>query len=125
MLRTIDVANHWNLSSKTVSRYVQDGQILATRVNRDYRVTWESVWACERGPMPKNGVLDRYKTPLLTKADLARATAYHLRTIERWIEDGLPTRNVFGNVRVNPYDAQDWLWAKKGFKICTLDRGDA
>ncbi|MBW6419642.1 helix-turn-helix domain-containing protein [Celeribacter sp. PS-C1] len=125
MLTTADVAHHLALTSTTVRRKIRDGEILATRVRRDYRVTWENVWACEHGPMPKRGIQERYKAPLLTKKHLASATAYNLRTIERWIEEGLPTRNVFGSVRINPFDAQDWLRNMKGFVIETLDRGEA
>lgn len=122
MLTTTAVAHHFALTPTTVRRKVRDGEILATLVHRDYRFTWDNVWACERGPMPKRGVLDRYKAPLLTKEHLASTTAYNLRTIERWIEVGLPTRNVFGSVRINPFDAQDWLRTARGFEIESLDR---
>lgn len=30
------------------------------------------------------------------------------KTVERWIADGLPTRNVFGSVRIAPVDAETW-----------------
>lgn len=55
--------------------------------------------------MPKGLRRQRYKDPLLTKQDLAHGTGNSTRTIERWIADGLPTRNVFGMVRMNQADA--------------------
>ncbi|MFC6643897.1 MULTISPECIES: hypothetical protein [Sulfitobacter] len=44
------------------------------------------------------------------KSKKALATKWQVseRTVERWIVEGLPTRNVFGSVRIAPEDAVDW-----------------
>ena len=73
------------------------------------RLAWPDVWACEDGPIPKRARIARYKEDLLCKKTIAGALRVSVRTIERWIEDGLPTRNVFGAVRCNPHDVTDWL----------------
>jgi excisionase family DNA binding protein len=122
MLTTAEVAHHFALTDATIRRKIRAGDLLATRDRRDYRVTWQSVWACEHGPIPKRNLCERYKEPLLSKKHLAGATGYDIRSVERWIEDGLPTRNVFGSVRVNPSDAKEWLKHARGFEIDVLER---
>ncbi|WP_292020641.1 hypothetical protein [Maritimibacter sp. UBA3975] len=59
--------------------------------------------------MPKRAVMDRYKADLLPKKVIAGALRVSVKTVERWIEGGLPCRNVFGVVRCNPHDVTDWL----------------
>ena len=49
---------------------------------------------------------------VLGKKAIAGALRVSVRTVERWIDDGLPTRNVFGAVRCNPHDVTDWLKLK-------------
>ena len=117
MLTIDDVARHFALKPDTVRRHVRSGAIPAVRIHRNYRVDWPAVWACEAGPFPRRGNLDRYKVPLLTKRDLAARLRVSARTVERWLDDGLPTRNVFGRVRVNPHDAEDWLRARFGAEV--------
>lgn len=122
MLNTAEVAHHFDLTGETVRRKIRAGELMATRDRRDYRVTWQSVWACEQGPMPKRNLCERYKEPLLSKKHLAGSTGYDIRTVERWIQDGLPTRNAFGSVRINPSDAKEWLKHVRGLEIENLER---
>lgn len=111
MLSIEDVARHYSLRPDTVRRKVRDGGIGALRIGRVYRLDWREVWACEDGPMPKGGREGRYQEPLLSKRRVAVALRVSPRTVERWIAQGLPTRNVFGVVRCNPHDVADWLKA--------------
>lgn len=117
MLKTTDIAHHFGLSCDTIRRRIRNGELIAQKVRVDYRTTWPAVWACEDGPMPKGKFLGRYKAPLLSKRDLAGVVAYSVRTVERWVQDGLPTRNVFGVVRMNPYDVQTWLVREHGLEV--------
>jgi excisionase family DNA binding protein len=109
MLSVEEVAKHFGLRPDTVRRKIRAGEIEATRIGRVYRMVWPDVWACEDGPMPKRARVTRYQDPLLCKKRIAGALRVSVRTVERWIDDGLPTRNVFGAVRFNPYDVTDWL----------------
>lgn len=109
MLSIEEVARHYGLRPDTVRRKVRDGEIEALRIGRVYRLDWPDVWACEAGTMPKGPREGRYKEPLLSKRQVAVALHVSSRTVERWIALGLPTRNVFGAVRCNPYDVADWL----------------
>ena len=55
------------------------------------------------------GLVEAYQLPLLSKSDLACRLATSVRTIEGWLASGMPTRNVFSNVRIAPVDAETWL----------------
>jgi excisionase family DNA binding protein len=48
-------------------------------------------------------------TPLLTIADIAAGMGVSRRTVERWVEAGLPTRRVGGLVRFSRAEADAWL----------------
>lgn len=109
MLSVQDVAEHYGLTPDTVRRKVRINELTSLRFNRLHRFDWESVWACEEGPMPRGACRDRYKAPLMSKQKLAAAVGVSVRTVERWLALGLPTRKVFGNVRCNPHDIRDWL----------------
>lgn len=109
MLTVEDAARHFALKPDTVRRHIRRGRIEAVRFNRTYRIAWPAIWSCEEGPMPRGKRQERYKAPLLTKTALAGRLQVGTRTVDRWIADGLPTRNVFGSVRINPHDAEDWL----------------
>ncbi|MGX9854569.1 excisionase family DNA-binding protein [Limimaricola variabilis] len=111
MLTIEEVADHFDLQPDTVRRKVKSGEIHAIKMGRTYRLDWQDVWACENGPMPKGSRVDRYKEPLLSKQGVATPLSLSVRTIDRWIEQGLPTRNSFGAVRLNPHDVTDWLRA--------------
>ncbi|WP_417809109.1 helix-turn-helix domain-containing protein [Thioclava sp.] len=109
MLSVEDVANYFGLRPDTVRRKIRTGNIDAIRIGRNYRLAWPDVWACEDGPMPKRAQIARYQDDLLCKKAIAGALRVSVRTVDRWIDDGLPTRNVFGVVRCNPHDVTDWL----------------
>ncbi|MCZ4262228.1 helix-turn-helix domain-containing protein [Limimaricola sp. G21655-S1] len=109
MLSIEEVARHFRLRPDTVRRKIRAREIDAVRIGRVYRLAWPDVWACEDGPMPKRALTARYQDDLLTKKDIAAALSVSVRTVERWIEDGMPTRNVFRVVRCNPHDVSDWL----------------
>lgn len=121
MLTTAEAARHFALKPATLRRHIRAGKMLATRARRDYRLSWETIWSCEQGPMPRGHRRERYKAPLLTKLDLARGSGFSTRTVERWIADGLPTRNVFAMVRMNEDDAREWLRENIGFELPKLD----
>jgi DNA-binding transcriptional regulator LsrR (DeoR family) len=59
--------------------------------------------------MPHGKRVELYKAQLLTKKALAAKWGVSERTVERWVEMGLPTRNVFGSVRIAPTDADEWM----------------
>lgn len=109
MLSVEQVASHFGLRPDTVRRKIRSGEIHAIRIGRVYRLAWPDVWACEDGPTPKGAQIPRYQDDLLCKKSVAGALRVSVRTVERWIEMGLTTRNVFGAVRCNPHDATDWL----------------
>lgn len=109
MLSISEVASHFGLRPDTVRRKIRADEINAIRIGRVYRFAWPDVWACEDGPMPKRARIARYQEDLLCKKAIAQRLRVSVRTVERWIDDGLPTRNVFGVVRCNPHDVTDWL----------------
>jgi len=109
MLAVEEVASHFGLRPDTVRRKIRTGEIDAIHIGRVYRLAWPDVWACEDGPTPKRARSTRYQEDLLGKKVIAGALSVSVRTFERWIDDGLPTRNVFGTVRCNPHDVNDWL----------------
>lgn len=117
MLTVKDTAEHFNLTSGTIRSRIKSGDLPAQRINRNYRLEWENVWACERGPMPKGQRLERFRKPLMSKLNVAEKLRFSVKTIERVIADGLPTRNVFGSVRINPDDARDWINANLEFDL--------
>lgn len=109
MLSAEEVAKQYGLRPDTIRRRIRAGEIGAVQIGRTYRLTWPDVWNCEAGPMPKRAAIAHYQDDLLGMKAIAAALRVSVRTAERWIDDGLPTRNVFGAVRCNPYDATDWL----------------
>jgi hypothetical protein len=117
MLKVETVAQHFGLSSETVRRRINAGDIHAYRLNSDYRLDWRDVWACERGPMPRRHSQKRYMEPLIGKPRVACACEVCIKTVERWIDAGLPTRNVFGSVRMNPWDVHEWLKRTFGMEV--------
>lgn len=108
-LTTDEVAEHFDLSMGTVRHHLRLGNLHGAKRNRDWRCRWPDVWAVEKGPTPKGDRIAHYKAPLLSKRGLAAAERVSVRTVERWIEQGLPTRNVFGSVRIAAIDAKEWL----------------
>lgn len=116
MLTVQEVAEHWRLTPAAVRARIHGGGLPAFRIAREFRLEWPDVWANEAGPMPRGANQGRYTEPLLTKADLAGRLAVGTRTVERWISDGLPTRNVGPGVRVAPHDAEVWLARRFGIE---------
>lgn len=117
MLTVEETAGHFDLTPGTVRNWIKSGELRAQRINRHYRLEWEDVWACEKGPMPKGQRLERYRKPLMSKSSVAEKLRVCVKTIERMIGEGLPTRNVFGSVRINPDDARDWIHASREFEL--------
>ena len=117
LLTIDDVAAHWCLRPQTVRAMIRAGTLRAAKLARQYRLNWSDVWACEEGPRPSGTTSERYATALLTKADLVALTRTSERTVERWIDAGMPTRNVSTNVRVNRDDAREWLCRRYGIDI--------
>lgn len=117
MLSIEEVADHYGLRPDTVRRKVREGQIEAIRIGRVYRLDWPDVWACEEGPKPTGTRIARYQIPLMGKKAIADALSVSVRTVERWITDGLPTRNVLGAVRCNPHDVADRLRSAMGISL--------
>lgn len=120
MLTLENVAEHWRLRPESVRARIKNGELPAARIAGRYRVNWPEVWSCETGKRPSGAMAARYKTPLLTKADLARAMQVSVRTVERWIADGLPTRSVGANVRFNRTEAAAWIRARFGVDVSDL-----
>lgn len=114
MLSASEVANRWRMTPAAVRRYIDRGDLRGVRVGRCYRVAWDDVLACEIG----SGSADdpRERADLLTIADLARAIGVSSRTIHRWITAGLPVRRIGTNVRINPFDATDWIGDRQGWR---------
>lgn len=109
MLTVEQLSKHFKLSPTTVRRKAALGEIPSVRIGREYRFEWPDVWACERAKTPRAANEARYKLDLLEKGAIACSLAVSVRTVERWIADGMPTRNVFGSVRCNPIDVSEWL----------------
>lgn len=103
------VADHYALTARTVRGHLHIGSLSGARLKGEWRCSWPDVWAAERGPMPQGARATRYKERLLKKKDLAAKWGINERKVERWIEDGLPTRNVFGSVRIAPVEAEAWM----------------
>ncbi|MGR3549646.1 helix-turn-helix domain-containing protein [Pseudooceanicola sp.] len=117
MLTVEDAAKHFNLTSGTIRGRIKNGELRAQRINRQYRLAWEDIWACEQGPLPKGQRRERYRKPLMNKSEFAEKLRCSVKSIERMIADGLPTRNVFGSVRINPDDARDWIRSNLQFEL--------
>ncbi|MGR3631955.1 MAG: helix-turn-helix domain-containing protein [Limimaricola soesokkakensis] len=113
-LTTRDVADHYDLSARTVRDHLVQGNLRGVKINRDWRCRWSDVWAAEQGPTPRGDRAQAYRAPLLSKKALGARWRVSERTVERWIDRGLPTRNVFGSVRIAPIDAEEWLERKFG-----------
>lgn len=117
MLTVEEAAKHFALTPGTIRSRIKTGELRAQRVNRRYRLEWEDVWACERGPIPKGRRAEQYRMPLMTKFDIAGHLRISVRTVERMIANGLPTRNVWGAVRINPADARAWFSTHLGIEL--------
>jgi len=108
-LSVAEVAEHFCLSPRSIRDRIKQGDLRAMRVGGEWRLRWPDVWAVEKGNMPTGNRAIDLMAPLLTKAHLGGLWGKSERTVERWIAAGLPTRNVFGNVRIAPADAEVWM----------------
>jgi hypothetical protein len=104
-----DVAHHYDLKPRTVRDHLKNGNLHGVRIMGKWRCSWPDIFAAEKGPMPRGERAALYKAQLLTKKALAAEWGVSERTVERWIETGLPTRNVFSSVRIAPVDADEWM----------------
>ncbi len=117
MLTLEEIAAHWQLSPATVRSRIRRGELRAVRIAGGYRAGWPDIWRCESGRLPGAALAGRYTAQLMTKSDLSRALRISVRTIDRLIASGLPTRNVGQNVRINRADASDWLLRWHGIEL--------
>jgi len=117
MLTLDEVGEHWRLKPAAVRSRIAAGELSAVRIAGRYRTTWPDVWSCERGKTPGSALAARYQTPLQTKADLAAAMRVSVRTVERWMRAGLPTRPVGENTRFNRFEAATWCRARFGIDV--------
>lgn len=122
MISSAELSKHWRLNAATIRHYHASGALQGFRVNRSLRFAWIAVWALEKAPAPASRQAERYQTPLLTKRDLAHALGVSVRTIDRFLQRGLPTRNVGANVRFNRFDATEWLALHAGVDLHSLAR---
>lgn len=103
------IATHFALTEATVRSYLRAGRLPGVRLKGEWKTSWDHVWGVERGPTPSGANRQAYQLPLLSKSGLARRLDTGIRTVEGWLECGMPTRNVFSNVRIAPTDAETWL----------------
>ncbi|WP_176214459.1 AlpA family transcriptional regulator [Roseovarius sp. A-2] len=115
-LSVTDCARHFSFSERTVYEMIKSGELRAEKFG-SYLIAWPDAWACEQGPVPRPELYMRYMSDLLSRQALARRSGRSLRTVDRWLDSGLPTRNVRASVRVNPVDAAEWLRGKYGTSI--------
>lgn len=103
-------ARHYGLSTRSVYRMIKEG-VLPAELFGTWAIDWGDVWSLEQGPTPHPALHERYRMDLLSRKSLARMRGVSVKTVDRWIAAGLPTRNVGSNVRINPADAAHWLKA--------------
>ena len=117
MLTIEEIGRHWRLRPAAVRKRIASGDLPAVRIGGRYRAEWPAVWSCEAGRTPSGAGAERYKVPLLTKRDLATAIRVSTRTVERWIADGLLTRDVGDNTRLNRSEAARWIRNRFGADV--------
>ena len=82
-----------------------------------YVIDFPDAWACEQGPAPRPALYPRYMSDLLCREGLAKKTNRSLRTVDRWLAAGLPTRNLRDSVRFHALDAADGLAGRSGSAV--------
>lgn len=122
MISSAELSKHWRLNAATIRHYHASGALQGFRVNRSLRFEWSAIWALEKAPVPASRQAGRYQTPLLTKRDLGHALGVSVRSIDRFMQRGLPTRNVGANVRFNRFDAAEWLALHAGVDLHSVAR---
>lgn len=109
-------ARHWAVSQRKVYGMLKNGLLRAEKFGT-WEIAWDDVWALESGPVPRGERLALYRLDLLTRHSLAERLGCCLRTVDRYLEAGMPTRNVGGSVRISPVDAAEWLLPRKGARV--------
>lgn len=117
ILTVADVAAHFALEPRTIRTHLKSGALPGAKVRGKWMCQWQDVWSAERGPFPKGDRQGLYQKPMRSRRSLAAKLEVHISTVDRYIEEGLPTRNVFGSVRIAPFDAETWLRATYGLSI--------
>jgi excisionase family DNA binding protein len=117
LLTVNDVAGRWQLGPRTVRDKIKSGTLPACRQGRTHRIRAADMWACEGGPFPRGLAQQRALKPLMTVCDVAAPLRIDIRTVERWLADGLPTRNVGTNVLLDEDLARAWILANKGLTL--------
>ncbi len=121
LLTVEEVAFRWRLSARSVRDRIKSGELPAVRRNRDYLVAAADMWVCEQGRFPRGIEQSRHLRSLLDKRRLAGRTRTCVRTVERWMAEGLPTRNVGVNVRFDEEQARIWLRGRFGLELPGAD----
>lgn len=116
-LTVADVARRWQLGARSVRDMVHDGKLPAVHRGGEYLIRAEDMWSCEQGPFPRGAAHSRQLDPLMTKCDVAFSIRCSVKQVERWIEAGLPTRNVGVNVLIDEEAARVWLRACRGLEL--------
>jgi predicted DNA-binding transcriptional regulator AlpA len=119
-----ECAEHWSCSQKSIRNWIKDGKLAVERLGRNLFIAWPEIWRHEKGTEPRPHSAARYRTPLLTKRDLATGTGTSVSTVKRWMREGLPVRYVgpAEGVRFNRYDAREWIKANRGPDFPNLTR---
>jgi hypothetical protein len=117
LLSVPEVARRWRLSARTIRDRIKAGELPAVRRKGQYLVCAADMWAREDGRLPHARDHEHHLTPLLNKRDLASRARASVRTVERWVAEGLPTRNVDTNVRFDEEQARIWLRGRFGFEL--------
>lgn len=106
MMTVADVAHRWRISQAVLRRHIRTGSLDAVRVGRAWRIRLEDVLNAEAG-IAGGG-------PLLTKAEVARAYAVSLRTVDRWIAAELQICWPLGLLRLDPNQVSAGLEQRVG-----------
>jgi excisionase family DNA binding protein len=115
MLTIQQASEYLGVAPATVYAMVRGGQIDIVRIGGRLRVTWDAVWCASDGQRVMGIDTRCMQRPLLRKSDVARTFGVSVRTVERWIADGLPTRRVRRAVRLAPAEVD--RWARRRFGV--------
>lgn len=117
LLTVGDVSGRWQLGPRTVRDMIRSGALPSCRMGRTHRIRAADMWACEDGPFPRGPAQKRALKPLMTVCDIAAPLRVDIRTVERWLAEGFPTRNVGKNVLLDEDLARAWILANKGLTL--------
>ena len=117
MLDIDDVSRHWKLSRATVRKHIASGHLKAVKIAGRYRMTWADVRDCENRKPPADAAPDRTRTGLMTKRDLSAVMGVSARTIERWMDAGLPVIPIGRTTRFDRSEVEAWMRARFGVDL--------